>query len=36
LVKILGDTPSNLDEQILQDIEQIRRKISWQTVRKTV
>ena len=28
LVKILGDTPSNLDEQILQDIEQIRRKIS--------
>tara|TARA_A100001035_G_C27786812_1_gene504851 strand:+ start:3420 stop:4268 length:849 start_codon:yes stop_codon:yes gene_type:complete len=28
LVKILGDTPSNLDEQVLQDIEQIRRKIS--------
>jgi len=28
LVKILGDTPNNLDEQMLQDIEQIRRKIS--------
>ena len=28
LVKIIGTTPENLDEQQLQDIEQIRRKIS--------